>query len=80
MPDYGYCESVTATSISPWCIRVLTTKGRKLGGGIDTASLCGRVKPHQGWDLSVKVDPGKQPVGVCPRCAKALQDLLSSPG
>ena len=55
MPDseYAFCESDMATSHSPWHIRWLTAKGLCLGGGIDTDSLCGRVKYPRGWDLSV---------------------------
>lgn len=54
--QHSFCESVTASAISPWCIRPLTEKGRKCGGAVDTASLCGRVRVGHGWDLNVPVD------------------------
>lgn len=44
-PPYAFCELVFATSLRPWCIRKLGKAGLKLGGGIDTPSLCGRVQP-----------------------------------
>ena len=68
---YSFCESVTATSISPWCIRPLTAVGRKLGGGADTPSLCGRVRVGYGWDLQVPVDLKLS--RACPRCVEALE-------
>ncbi len=55
MDKHSFCESVTATGISPWCIRPLTDQGRKLSGGVDTASLCGRVQPPHGWDIGLPV-------------------------
>ncbi len=69
---YSFCESVTATSRSPWCIRVLTEQGQKLGGGVDTPSLCGRVQPPpkgNGWDLPV-VFTVHHP-SACPKCVEA---------
>jgi hypothetical protein len=67
------CESVTASSISPWCIRVLTKEGKKLGGGVDTASLCGRVRPPMGWDLALDFEEYMARGGskVCKRCLEA---------
>jgi hypothetical protein len=35
-PEYAFCESALASSLSPWHIRKLSGVGRKLGGGIDT--------------------------------------------
>jgi len=52
---FSFCESVTASGSSPWHIRQLTNEGQKLGGGIDTMSLCGHVKPPYGWDLNVAI-------------------------
>ena len=62
---FSYCESIAATATSTWHIRKLTSKGRKLGGGIDTPSLCGRVT--SGWDLAVPIGtaPGKH---ICCEC------------
>jgi hypothetical protein len=64
-PPYAFCEPVFATSLRPWCIRKLGKAGLKLGGGIDTPSLCGRVQPSctsggkgsGGWDNSVRIMP-----------------------
>ena len=51
-PSHSFCETVSASSESPWHIRKLTEKGKKLGGGADTESLCGfRVS----WDLNVEI-------------------------
>ena len=63
--DYSFCESVWATSISPWCIRELTSAGKKLGGGIDTPSLCGRCERSMGWDLAPNA---ARAAIVCPSC------------
>lgn len=63
---YSFCESVYATSTSPWHIRQLSTEGPMFGGGIDTASLCGRVV--EGWDLEVEITPHHLS-HACPVCA-----------
>jgi len=62
---YSFCESVTATSISPWHIRQLTDKGRKLGGGADTAALCGRIV-H--WDRQVSINEFILANSTCKKC------------
>jgi hypothetical protein len=49
--EYSFCETATAGAKTPWHIRVLTAKGRKLGGGADTPALCGR---EVSWDLNAK--------------------------
>lgn len=89
LTKFSYCESVFATSASPWCIRELTADGQKLTGGIDTASLCGRVQPRAvppgmqkgfgGWDLAVPVDLGQYPGVVCKNCAAVLRQKLGLP-
>jgi hypothetical protein len=57
MSSYAYCESVHAGGLSPWHIRELDQSGKlKLGGGITTNSLCGRVA--RGWDLNVPISLG----------------------
>jgi hypothetical protein len=58
--SYAFCEWSGAASLAPWHIRRLTEAGKKTGGGVDTASLCGRVQPHSqggwgGWDLEAEV-------------------------
>ncbi len=55
MAEFSFCESVYATGTSPWHIRKLTAKGRMLGGGVDTGSLCGQVRSPHGWDLNVEL-------------------------
>lgn len=56
IPPFAFCEPVVAGSLAPWCIRPVTDKGLKLGGGVDTQSLCGRVTPRgNGWDLNVRI-------------------------
>lgn len=68
MVEYSYCEPVWAAPLASWCIRPLTDAGRKLGGGVDTESLCGRVSVEQGWDLPYPVEADKP--GICKICEK----------
>ena len=69
--SYSFCETATATSLSPWCVRPLTAQGRKLFGGVDTDSLCGRVtKRFNGWDLRVGVELDHP--RLCPKCRAVL--------
>lgn len=77
---FSFCESITASGQSRWHIRPLTEVGRKLGGGIDTAALCGFPKPRQsppgegegcgGWDLNVDITDLTH---CCPTCADAYR-------
>ena len=67
---YSFCESVHATGRSPWHIRRLAGE-RKLGGGIDTPSLCGRVT--QGWDLEVEITEHHLE-HACERCVQLYQE------
>jgi hypothetical protein len=75
MTEYSFCESTLASSVSRWHIRKLSDKGRKLGGGIDTQSLCERLQPSGmghgfgGWDLSVELDEHGLK-GACPTCVE----------
>jgi hypothetical protein len=58
---YSFCESVTASALSPHHIRKLTDVGLKLGGGVDTPTLCGKdIHITNGWDTSV-VEPDDGP-------------------
>ena len=68
--DFGvsFCESVHVTGISVWHIRCLTNAGKKLGGGIDTPSLCGKVKVRAGWDLDFDVAQNCSKEHVCKEC------------
>ena len=70
MDKYSFCEAVLATSVSPWCVRVLTPIGQKFGGGVDTDSLCGRVQDGMGWDLPVPFDIDHP--SICLRCLNIL--------
>ena len=63
---FSFCESVYAGPLAPWHIRKLTKVGKKLGGGIDTPSLCGRVK--RGWDLEVEINEFHLDSNACPDC------------
>jgi hypothetical protein len=70
---YSFCESVTANVTSPWHIRKLTAAGKKLGGGIDTESLCGLVK--RGWDLGVEIT--EHHLGhACKECVKLYKEQV----
>ena len=51
-PEYSFCEMVTASAVSPWHIRRLTSRGLMLGGGADTLAFCGR---KVSWDLEVQL-------------------------
>ena len=69
---YAFCESTFATPLGKWHIRKVTEAGLKLGGGIDTPSLCGHVK--EGWDLSVPLTEHHLE-HACPRCVEAYRKL-----
>ncbi len=70
MTDYSFCESVMAGSNSAWHIRELTEVGRKLGGGADTKSLCGR---EMGWDLGVVIC--RHHLGhACKKCVEQFRE------
>jgi hypothetical protein len=72
--QYSFCEPSHAGPLARWCVRPLTEKGRKLGGGVDTPSLCGRVDPAKGggWDLSAKCEVSADHPHMCPRCREKL--------
>ena len=53
-PTHSFCETMFASGVTPWHIRKLTEVGRKLGGGADTESLCGK---RVSWDLNVEITP-----------------------
>lgn len=69
MPEYSFCEPVMAGPLGPWHIRELTEAGRKLGGGADTESLCGR---KMGWDLDVEISEFHLD-RACKKCAEAYK-------
>lgn len=68
---YSFCEPAAASSISRWHIRKLTSKGKMLGGGADTHSLCGRP---MAWDLEVDIAYAEFPIGICLRCWTLYQE------
>lgn len=68
---YSFCEASTAGSRSRWHIRPLNGGLRKLGGGVDSSSLCGHVDRRRGgWDLKPEV---RYPslADSCPECRAA---------
>lgn len=71
---YAFCEPVVAGSNSPWCLRKITDKGLRPGGGVDSNSLCGRVKAPYGWDVDVPVTQDRVDSDfVCKRCLEVLR-------
>lgn len=71
-PPYAFCESIHAGGRSPWHIRKIGAAGLKLGGGIDSPSLCTRVT--RGWDLNVRITPHHL-THCCKECVKAYEAL-----
>lgn len=65
---YAFCEPHTASGSGKWHLRRLTAIGHKPGGGIDTPSLCGRVRVHHGWDLLVVITEHHLAKNTCPEC------------
>lgn len=79
VPEYAYCEPVTAGPSARWHIRKVKDR-LFLTGGIDTPSLCGVVKPFGpekgaigGWDVNVKMT-GRHQNHACPKCVQAYQE------
>ena len=70
--EFSFCETATASSISPWHIRKLTVYGKKYGGGADTPALCG-IKVS--WDLEVKIDD-LHLQHACKKCVSAFQEVI----
>lgn len=72
---WSFCEPDTVAGAAPWCLRPLTEAGQKFGGGVDTGSLCGRVRARHGWDIDVPVtkDRLENPECMCPECAVQLE-------
>lgn len=80
VPPFAFCESIHAGGRSPWHVRRITPGvGLMLGGGIDTPSLCGRVR--RGWDLRVRITPSHFAVPnlACPDCAAEYRRITSAP-
>lgn len=70
--EYSFCESASAGPHNTWHIRKLTSKGRKLGGGVDTVSLCGRMPITYGWDLDVPITAFHLYNNCCSECRRAF--------
>lgn len=77
MAVLSFCESVTATGLSPWCLRWLDAAGPKFGGGVTTPSMCGRVRARFGWDIEVAITPFHLEANACPQCLKHLSSRSS---
>lgn len=67
LPEFAFCEPVTATPTSAWHIRRVGEEGLKLGGGIPVAPLCGRESVIRGWDLKSEVTVQSVLDGITPR-------------
>jgi hypothetical protein len=73
-PDFAFCESVAAGGTSPWHIRRVTPSiGLKLGGNIDTSSLCGHPSKGWGWDLSTRITERALAEYACTLCLAAYR-------
>ena len=82
--EYSLCESATATGTTKWHVRKLGPAGKKLGGGIDTPSLCLKLQPvgqpipgkkfkgTGGWDLDVRITNHHLENNCCPECRTLL--------
>lgn len=86
MTDFSYCETAAATG--RWCIRVLSSEGRKPNGGADTKTLCGF---QAAWDVPADPrtpinpegefrfrphEPGGHPPGnTCRVCSEIYQGM-----
>jgi hypothetical protein len=71
---FAFCESVHAGGGSPWHIRPIKTI-LKPGGGIDTSSFCGHVRPNVGgWDILVRIT-GHHLTHACPACVAEYQKV-----
>jgi hypothetical protein len=85
VPEYAFCECSCAGSRSKWHIRKVKTK-LCLGGGIDSPSLCGHVKPFGpaigdlgGWDINVKIT--ELHLGhACSECVAKYQEAILRDG
>lgn len=71
MDKFSFCESVYAGPRTPWHVRKLTSQGRKLGGGADTAALCGQ---EVSWDLQVPICQHHLTTHTCSRCVTKYEE------
>jgi len=75
--EYSFCEKVVASPYSKWHIRELTDKGKFLGGGCDTKSLCGE---KMGWDLNVRITNFHLVKNTCPKCKEVYEEGMKLVG
>ena len=68
---YCFCEPAHVTGKGPRCVRILTDRGRKFSGGVDTNSLCGRIEAPYGWDLHVAFD--RTHPAICQKCLREIE-------
>lgn len=79
---FSWCENWAAGPTSPQHIRQTTSTGLHLGGGVDTAALCGR---EMTWDLGYvrlqevmdSVPHQHETFRICSGCLAAVESLLS---
>jgi hypothetical protein len=79
----SFCETAAAGGL--WHIRRLTDQGKKLGGGADTRTLCGR---EAAWDVQfdfspVRLDELEKMVPrygrPCPACVEVYRAWAAKP-
>lgn len=81
LSTYTFCEPTHAGPLAPWCIRKMSPLGRKRGGGVDTTSLCGRVKPTDvggfgGSDLTHSLGQDDlEAEFTCRKCLAKLREI-----
>lgn len=64
--EFSFCEA--QPSSGKWHIRKLTVNGYLPGGGIDSESLCRRVKRYRGWDVLAPITALHLRDRTCPEC------------
>ncbi len=71
--EYSFCEFAFANPYSKWHIRNLTKIGRKLGGGADTLSLCGK---EVSWDLRIELNKHHLDNNCCKKCLEFYLHMM----
>ena len=71
--DYSICENMHGHPCGPWHIRALSAVGKKLGGGADTLSLCGRKMT---WDRDVIINERQLSV-ACKKCVDLYRQQIT---
>jgi hypothetical protein len=73
-PTYAFCETIFSGAYTPWHIRLLGPAGRKINGGADTLSLCGR---KVAWDLKVEITDHHL-THCCSDCSKLYREVQNA--